>query len=156
MSYPTTQGYLYTKTYYYPLFTSNLISENSILTANNSKENDFSFQVIKKHIPTSISNWSMNITFHHLNNRDKYIVLHGILIGVQCYSNMLTITYLHPSGPCETIHNSVQYSLLSGSEFFTYVLNSFGISGMNLLPRRMKTYILHSKINLNLDQDDYF
>ena len=95
MPYSTTKGYPDIKAYYYLRFTSTLISDNSILTNSKSKANDFSSQTIKNNLPTSLSKEYMTINSHHLNNRDKEIVIHRILIDVQCYLNPLIVPYLH-------------------------------------------------------------
>ena len=73
--------------------------------------------VYKKHIHTEISKGYMTITFRHLNNRSRYILLHGILIGGQLYPSMLIIPYLHPPDLHENIRNYIQYYLLHDSDF---------------------------------------
>ena len=64
-----------------------------------------------------MSKRSMNITSHQQNNRAKYIVLHGILIGVQFYLNLLIILDLNTYGIHKNIQNSMQYALLHDPEF---------------------------------------
>ena len=95
--------------------TSALIIDNSILTDNKSKARYLSCQTIKKHLPTEISKGYMTITCFHKNNKDKYIFLYGILIGVQFYSDLLIIVGLHPSGLNVNIHNSMKDVLLHDS-----------------------------------------
>ena len=59
----------------------------------------------------------MTITFHHQNNRSKYIIIYGILIGCQWYLNLLIIMDLHTSDPHTNTCNYMQYSMLHDPEF---------------------------------------
>ena len=117
MKYPITQGYIDIKTYYSPCLTTTLISDNSIFNATKSKAKYLSFQTIKRHLPTAISKGYMTTTCCHQNNRSKDIVLNGIFIGGQFYSNPLIIPYLHPPDLHENIRNYIQYYLLHDSDF---------------------------------------
>ena len=125
--------------------TSTLISDKIILTATNSKTKKLSSKTIKKHTTTAISKGSTTITCNHQNNRSKYIVIHGILISGQYYSNPLIIPDIHTFIRIQIFTIIWNMVHCMNHNFHTYVIKSFVKSGKNLLPGRMQNYILHSK-----------
>ena len=63
-------------------------------------------------------------------------MLHGILIGIQCYLNPLIIPDLHSSDPHANIHNYIQYDLLHDSEFAYTCNKEFWRKWKELTPKK--------------------
>ena len=83
-------------------------------------------------------------------------MLHGILIGVQCYSNPLIIMHIYPSDLHVKIHNAIQYALLHNSYFAHLCNKEFWDKWKEITSKKDTDLYIADKEPKKLCQDDSY
>ena len=109
---PNHIGYIDVLAYYSPDITSTLISENGIFESSTDTTKDFSGQTIHKFFPhTDGTGGTITVICHHKRQRSKDIVIHGALIGNQCFTHPLILPEQPLNSPYATTSNSIELAL---------------------------------------------